>query len=45
MIETGFIRPAPQGIIIAEHELALLLDRMAAHEPHVPITAMQVGDL
>ena len=45
MIEVGFVRPAHQGIIIAEHELDLLLDRMAAHEPHTPIFAMKAGDL
>lgn len=45
MIETGFVRPAHAGIIIAEHEIDLLLDRMAGHEPHVPITAMKAGDL
>ncbi|MFT4025359.1 MAG: TIGR00730 family Rossman fold protein [Novosphingobium sp.] len=45
MVETGFVRPAHAGIIIAEHELDLLLDRMAAHEPHVPITAMKAADL
>lgn len=40
MIEIGFIRPAHQGIIIAEREMDLLLDRMAAHEPITPIVAM-----
>lgn len=45
MIEVGFIRPAHQGIIIAETELDLLLTRMAAHEPHTPIFAMKVTDL
>jgi hypothetical protein len=45
MAETGFVRPAHQGIIIAENELDLLLTRMAAHEPHVPIFAMKVSDL
>ena len=45
MIETGFIRPAHAGIIIAEHELDLLLTRMAAHEPHEPIFRMQAKDL
>ncbi|MBU3992639.1 MAG: TIGR00730 family Rossman fold protein [Alphaproteobacteria bacterium] len=45
MIETGFIRPPHAGIIIAEHELDLLLTRMAAHEPHVSIFAMKAGDL
>jgi uncharacterized protein (TIGR00730 family) len=45
MIETGFIREAHQGILIAESELDLLLTRMAAHEPHVPIFAMKASDL
>ncbi len=45
MAEVGFIRPAHQGIIIAEHELDLLLTRMAAHEPHTPIFAMKTSDL
>jgi uncharacterized protein (TIGR00730 family) len=45
MIETGFIRPAHHGIIIAESELDLLLTRMAAHEPPMPIMAMKAGDL
>jgi uncharacterized protein (TIGR00730 family) len=45
MIQVGFIRPAHQGIIIAEPELDLLLTRMAAHEPHQPIFAMKSSDL
>lgn len=45
MAETGFIRPAHQGILIAERELDLLLARMAAHEPHQPIFAMKAQDL
>ena len=45
MAETGFVRPAHQGILIAEAELDLLLTRMAAHEPHTPIFAMKAGDL
>ena len=45
MVEVGFIRPAHQGIIIAEAELDLLLTRMAAHEPHTPIFAMKASDL
>lgn len=45
MAEVGFVRPAHQGIIIAEHELDLLLTRMAAHEPVTPIVGMQAGDL
>ncbi|KPF55561.1 MULTISPECIES: TIGR00730 family Rossman fold protein [Novosphingobium] len=45
MIEVGFIRPVHAGIMVAEHELDLLLQRMAAHEPHRPIIAMQASDL
>jgi len=45
MAAVGFVRPANQGIIIAECELDLLLTRMAAHEPHTPIFAMQASDL
>ena len=45
MIEVGFIRPAHQGIMIAEPERDLLLDRMAAHQPHTPIFAMKTRDL
>lgn len=45
MAEVGFVRPAHQGILIAERELDLLLERMAAHEPHTPIFAMKVTDL
>ncbi|WP_088309412.1 TIGR00730 family Rossman fold protein [Novosphingobium sp. B 225] len=45
MVEVGFIRPAHQGIIIAEAELDLLLTRLAAHEPHTPIFAMKTGEL
>ena len=45
MIEVGFIRPAHEGIIIAEPELDLLLARMAAHQPHLSIFAMKAADL
>ncbi len=45
MIDVGFIRPAHQGILIAEPELDLLLTRMAAHEPHRPIFDMKAGEL
>jgi hypothetical protein len=31
--------------MVAEHDLELLLARMAAHEPHRPIIAMQASDL
>ena len=42
MAEVGFIRPIHRGIIIAEHELGLLLERMAAHEPAMPLLAMDL---
>lgn len=45
MAAVGFIRPVHQGIIIAENELDLLLQRMAAHEPHTPIFAMKSSEL
>ena len=45
MIATGFVRPAHEGIIMAESELDLLLARMAAHEPHTPIFAMKSSEL
>jgi uncharacterized protein (TIGR00730 family) len=45
MAEVGFVRPAHQGILIAEPELDLLLNRMAAHVPHTPIFEMKVSDL
>ena len=45
MIATGFVRPAHQGIIMAESDLDLLLARMAAHEPHTPIFAMKSSEL
>jgi uncharacterized protein (TIGR00730 family) len=45
MAAVGFIRPAHQGIIIAENELDLLLARMAAHEPHTPIFGMKSSEL
>ena len=45
MIQTGFIRAAHAGILIAEHDLDMLLTRMAAHEPHRPIFAMKLDEL
>ena len=45
MIATGFVRPAHQGIIMAESDLDLLLARLAAHEPHTPIFAMKSSEL
>lgn len=40
MAATGFVREHHQGIIIAESELDLLLQRMRAHEPITPIIEM-----
>ena len=45
MVEAGFIRPDHAGIIMAEHELDLLLERMAAHRPIRAIFAMKAADL
>ena len=45
MADSGFVRPAHRGIIIAEHELDLLLTRMIAHEPIVPICAIDASEL
>ena len=45
MIDTGFIREAHAGIILAEDTLEPLLERMAAHQPHTPIFAMKASDL
>ena len=45
MGESGFIRPAHQGILIADTELDPLLDRMAAYVPHKPIFQMKAEEL
>jgi uncharacterized protein (TIGR00730 family) len=45
MAETGFIREAHRGILMAEPELDLLLERMAAHEPVRSISAMSADEL
>ena len=45
MIETGFIRAAHAGIIVHDVALEPLLERMAAHQPHTPIFAMDASDL
>lgn len=42
MVAVGFIRPAHSAILMAEHELGLLLDRMAAHQPHTPICVVDL---
>lgn len=45
MAEIGFVRPAHRGIVMAEHDLGLLLARMAAHEPVTPLVGMKAEDL
>ena len=45
MIESGFIRAAHAGILLAERELDLLLTRMEAHAPITPILAMNPDEL
>ena len=45
MVQTGFIRPDHESIIMAENELDLLLERMAAHRPVRAIFAMKAADL
>ena len=45
MVETGFIRPAHRRIIMAEHDLDLLLARLRAHEPPTSILQMKAADL
>jgi uncharacterized protein (TIGR00730 family) len=45
MAEVGFVRPAHQGIIIAEDTLRALLDKMAAYQPHTPIFQMSASEL
>ncbi|MGN3975287.1 TIGR00730 family Rossman fold protein [Tsuneonella sp. SYSU-LHT278] len=45
MAEVGFVRPAHQGIIVADDRLDGLLDKMATYRPHTPIFAMKASDL
>jgi hypothetical protein len=45
MAAVGFVRESHRGILIAEDELDLLLERMAAHEPVRTISAMRVDEL
>ncbi|MDD3799041.1 MAG: TIGR00730 family Rossman fold protein [Novosphingobium sp.] len=45
MVDSGFIRQAHARILIAEHELDLLLERMEAYEPHQPIFRMKPEQL
>lgn len=45
MADVGFVRPAHQGILIAEDTLETLLDQMANYVPHTPIFQMKASDL
>jgi len=45
MGETGFVRPAHQGILIAESDLEALLERMETYQPHQPIFRMKADEL
>jgi hypothetical protein len=45
MAEVGFVRPAHQGIIIADGSLPGLLDKMASYQPHTPIFQMEASEL
>ena len=45
MAEVGFVRPAHQGIIVADISLTGLLDKMADYRPHTPIFRMKAEDL
>jgi uncharacterized protein (TIGR00730 family) len=45
MIGVGFVRPQHQNILIADPDLASLLDRMAAYQPHQSIFAMTAEEL
>ena len=45
MAEVGFVRPAHQGIILAETELEPLLERMRTYQPITPIVRMNPDTL
>ena len=45
MVAVGFVRPAHEGIVIAESELGALLQRMADYRPHTPIFRMKADEL
>ena len=45
MAEVGFVRPAHQGIILAEETLSALLGKMESYQPHTPIFNMKASDL
>lgn len=45
MAETGFVRPAHQGILLHDPDCAALLQKMADYRPHTPIFAMPTNEL
>ncbi|VWX52916.1 TIGR00730 family Rossman fold protein [Novosphingobium sp. 9U] len=45
MAEVGFVRPAHQGILLADTELNPLLERMRDHQPPQTITTMDPATL
>jgi len=45
MVAVGFVRPAHEGIVIAESQLGALLRRMQTYRPHQPIFRMKAEDL
>jgi uncharacterized protein (TIGR00730 family) len=45
MIEVGFVRPAHEGILIADETLDGLLEKMTAYRPHTPIFQMKASEL
>ena len=45
MADVGFVRPAHQGIILAEETLSALLGKMESYQPHTPIFKMKASDL
>jgi len=45
MSEVGFVRPMHAGILLAEHDLEVLLARMRAYVPHTPIFQMRAHQL
>jgi uncharacterized protein (TIGR00730 family) len=45
MAQVGFVREAHRGLILAEHDLDMLLGRMAAHVPATSIVQMSAQQL
>lgn len=45
MAKVGFVRPQHAGILIHDHDLDRLLERMAAYQPHQTIFTMKASDL